>query len=205
MGDYWNEDDLINDQFDNDEEPPEDYEMEIGGPPEPDEEEGVATNNAIGVNLIGGVSGGGADAVGLKGPSAFETNDVRAANAKDDDTTTDTDGIPKQISTSTTAPETLPTSYRTNSTPDIYGFERYTGISGWRSGFINPSSSSTTTGIPIFNLPSHNFRPPHRPPQLLLVHIPPHNIHHPLLCLHMHQLNQCRIPICHSQCIRHHG
>lgn len=146
MGDYWNEDDLINDQFDNDEEPPEDYEMEIGGPPESDEEEGVATNNAIGVNLIGGVSGGGADAVGLKGPSAFETNDVRAANAKDDDTTTDTDGIPKQISTSTTAPETLPTSYRTNSTPDIYGFERYTGISGWRSGFINPSSSTTTTG-----------------------------------------------------------
>ncbi|KAL9183367.1 hypothetical protein ACHAXT_005154 [Thalassiosira profunda] len=114
MGDYFDEDDLLNDYLGEMEEPP--YEEEYM---EPDFDEGPAAKNKDGA----GAPKNDTDGAG-PGATSNDAPNVNTAAPVDDG------AVPRLISTS---PAKSTSSYRSKGEGDLYGFERYTGHSGWRT------------------------------------------------------------------------
>ena len=121
---YLNEEDLINDYINEQDdmpEPPDDYDMEPPG------EEGGKVGGNTNNDVVGG---------GVGGDIADSNNNFGTQQSS---------VIPQSISTSS---PTKSTSSRVTNSPyadDIYGFERYTGLSSWRSTTTSNNKGGATT------------------------------------------------------------
>ncbi len=115
MSDYDepNMDDMINDYIADQEEGPPEYYDEFDEAPDPYDfkEKEPVNNNSNNNNVVMG--------------DAAVNNDTTVDDEEDDD-------VPKVISTDATSPVTVASLPR-NNVNDIYGFERFTGVTGWRS------------------------------------------------------------------------
>lgn len=138
MDEYFNEEDLINDYInDVEEEPPYDDEYDMGEP--------TSTNNNNN-NVISTVGGNAMADKHVKGGDIadknnnFGTNNLNLGNNLTQPNVNNVEeGIPQSISTSN-SPGTKSQSSRVTTSPypnntdsDLYGMERYTGLSSWRT------------------------------------------------------------------------
>jgi len=149
MDEYFNEEDLINDYINDadEEEPP--YEDEY------DMEEPTSNNNNNVISTVGGnamadkhVKGGD---IADKNNNFGTTNNLNIGN--NNLTQQPDDGIPQSISTSNNSPGTKSQSSRVTTSPYnnnnnnnyLYGMERYTGLSSWRTTTNKKDKGGATT------------------------------------------------------------
>jgi len=168
MDEYFNEEDLINDYINDadEEEPP--YEDEY------DMEEPTSTNNNNNNNnnVISTVGGNAMADKHVKGGDIADKNNNFGTNANIGNNLTqpnnnEEDGIPQSISTSNNSPGTKSQSSRVTTSPynntnnDLYGMERYTGLSSWRTtttkgGGVKDKGGATTMEATSFKKANPN-------------------------------------------------
>ena len=152
MDEYFNEDDLINDYINNDDDE-EEYDQQL--PPFDDDDDDGYNNaqqqQAINKNTTtssGGLLVNGGDIANVHNNFGNDNNDAVLSQEINNDNNDNNVPVQSIQLTSTSSPGGKSTSSRVTNSPynnnnddDIYGFERYTGLSSWRT-----TTTTTTNG-----------------------------------------------------------